>query len=296
MSIQPKYNYLKSEVIVITGCVFSIEEFSIYDGPGIRTTVFLKGCPLSCKWCHNPEGQNANIEIVRNQNGCIGCNKCVDNAVLENGEVRYTEKSIGECPKGLLRFCGEITESAALCEKILKNRNLLKNGGVTFSGGEPLFQSSFLFECLKYLRGKLHTAVQTSGYCDCDIFKELLSLTDFILFDLKLADNLRHKEYTGVFNEKILENFSVLASSKKEFVVRIPLIPSVTDTNENISEIIRILKMNKVSYVELLPYNKMAGGKYKMLGRAYNPNFDEKREVNIPVDILNENNINFKIL
>lgn len=278
------------------GFVFSIEEFSVYDGPGIRTTVFLKGCPLSCSWCHNPEGQGTDAEIVRSPNGCIECNNCIKSAQTKNGRLYFTEKSIKNCPMGLLRVCGEETDSKALCEQILKNQKLLQNGGVTFSGGEPFMQSEFLFDCLRELKGKIHTAIQTSGYCDEGVLDKAIALADYFLFDLKLINDGMHQKYTGVSNRKILRNFSVLAKSGKDFVVRIPLIPSVTDTAENIAGIVKILKDNRVSYVELLPYNKMAGGKYKMLGREYIPDFDEQQAVNIPKDIFDTNNIDFKIL
>lgn len=182
------------------GCVFSIEEFSVYDGPGIRTTVFLKGCPLRCTWCHNPEGQNSAIEIVKSPNGCIGCNHCFEYACEENGRLYFTEKSIKNCPMGLLRFCGELYESEVLCQKLLKNKNILNNGGgVTFSGGEPLMQYEFVFECVGKLKDKLHTAIQTSGYCDEEIFKQAVSLADFFLFDLKIIDDSLHKKYVGAF-------------------------------------------------------------------------------------------------
>ncbi len=276
------------------GIVFSIEEFSVYDGPGIRTTVFLKGCPLRCTWCHNPEGQDPHTQIVRSPNGCTGCNRCVENAKKVEGRWYYTEESIKNCPMGLLRTSGEVVESQILCEKILKNRELLQ--GVTFSGGEPLLQSDFLFSCLEILKGKLHTAIQTCGYCEEAIFHKAVSLADYFLFDLKLIREDLHRRFTGVSNEKILKNFAYLAKNTKAFVVRIPLIPGVTDTEENILGIIDVLKENGVSYVELLPYNKMAGGKYKMLGRQYSPGFDEQRQVMIPEALLKEHHIRYLVL
>ncbi len=278
------------------GCVFSIEEFSVYDGPGIRTTVFLKGCPLSCNWCHNPEGQRKDIEIIRSPNGCIECYNCINSAQTKNGRLYFTPESIKKCPMGLLRVCGEKIDSKALCEKLLKNQKLLQNGGVTFSGGEPFEQSAFLFECLDELRGKLHTAIQTCGYCEAELFDKAIDKADYFLFDLKLIHDDMHKKYTGVSNRKILKNFSVLAKSGKTFVVRVSLIPGITDTAENMTSIIKILKDNNVSYVELLPYNKIAGGKYKMLGRQYTPLFDEQQSVNINEDIFAKSNIDFKVL
>lgn len=279
------------------GLVFSIEEFSVYDGPGIRTTVFLKGCPLSCTWCHNPEGQNPDEEIVRSPNGCLSCGACEEFADKKNGRFVYTEESIKKCPRNLLRVCGERFNSDELTERLLKNERILSNGGgVTFSGGEPLFQSGFLSECLEKLRGRLHTAVQTSGFCGESIFEKVLNLADYFLFDLKFADSELHKKFTGVSNDIILKNFSQLANSGKGFVVRIPLIPGVTDTSENIEGICKILAENKVEYVELLPYNKMAGGKYKMVGRKYLPGFDENTDVSINEDIFRKNGIEIKVL
>ena len=281
----------------MTGKIFSIEEFSVFDGPGIRTTVFFKGCPLRCSWCHNPEGQESNIQIVRSPNGCINCKRCEEFASRENDRLCFTEKSISCCPYNLLRFCGEEISGEKLCKKLLKNAVILNNGGgVTFSGGEPLMQSGFLLECLELLKGKVHTAIQTSGYCDERIFKSVMEMGDYYLYDLKIFDDSTHRKYTGVSNEIIKKNFRVLSSSEKEFVVRIPLIPNVTDTRENILGIAGILKENMVSYVELLPYNKLAGGKYKMLLREYSPGFDEYSEVNTQKEIFDEFNITIKIL
>ncbi len=276
------------------GTVFSIEEFSVYDGPGIRTSVFLKGCPLRCMWCHNPEGQSFDIEIVKGPNGCIGCGNCIKTSDL-NG--RLTEESILKCPMNLIRFSGEKMSDKELSQRLLKNERILKNGGgVTFSGGEPLAQSEFLFASVERLKGRLHTAIQTCGFADRNVFERALELSDFFLFDLKLIDDNEHKKYTGVSNKMILSNFSRLAKSGKDFVVRIPLIPSVTDTESNIRKIAGIMEENGVGYAELLPYNKMAGGKYKMLMREYKPTFDESAEAAVRREIFEEYNIKIRVL
>ena len=278
------------------GCVFSIEEFSVFDGPGIRTTVFLKGCPLRCSWCHNPEGQNSEVQIVRSPNGCIGCNTCIETSFTKAGQIYFTEEGIAKCPRNLLRKCGEFISSDELCDKLMKNERILKNGGgVTFSGGEPLFQSDFLFECLEKLKGRLHTAVQTSGFCKNRDFETAVELADYFLYDLKLMDDFEHRKYTGVSNSVILQNFSYLAKSGRDFVARIPLIPGVNDTKENIEKTAKFLKDNGVNYVELLPYNKMAGGKYKMLMRKYNPGFNESEEVNVHRDLWKDYGIDIKV-
>lgn len=278
------------------GTIFSIEEFSVFDGPGIRTTVFLKGCPLSCTWCHNPEGQSSEITVVRSPNGCIGCNSCIETAVKRNGVITFTETGIKNCPMSLLRKCGEKITAELLCKKILKNERLLKNGGVTFSGGEPLLQTAFLAECLDRLKGRLHTAVQTSGFCDENSFMEIAKRADHFLYDLKIADCEQHKKYTGVSNRKILNNLKALTELGKSFVIRIPLIPTVTDTVENLTALAEILVENKIFYAELLPYNKMAGGKYKMLMREYTPNFNTELPPQAREDIFEKFKINVKIL
>lgn len=278
------------------GTIFSIEEFSVYDGPGIRTSVFLKGCPLKCTWCHNPEGQDFDPCIVRSPNGCIGCNSCINSSVRKKGKILFTEESIKNCPMNLLRRCGERISSEKLVARIMKNEGFLKNGGVTFSGGEPLAQSEFLTDCLNMLKGKLHTAVQTSGFCEEKTFVKVLEKSDYFLYDIKIADNELHKKYTGVSNEFIMHNLSILATAGKEFVIRMPLIPGVTDTCENINSVCAVLAENKIFYAELLPYNKMAGGKYKMLMRKYTPNFDTQIPPRIRTDIFEKFGIETKIL
>lgn len=275
--------------------IFSFEEFSIYDGPGIRTTVFIKGCPLKCSWCHNPEGQSFESEIIKSPNGCIGCGMCIKYAKKNNGKIIYTKESMENCPKNLLRVCGCEYSPNEVYDKVMKNKELL-SGGVTFSGGEPLSAGNFLTECLALFKGRLHTAVQTCGYADSAFFTEVCGLCDYFLYDIKLADDREHIKYTGVSNRQILENLKILKRYGKDFVIRIPLIPKVTDTEKNINNICRILKDNDISYAELMPYNKMAGGKYKLLGRKYCPAFDETVEVNIREDIWKQNSIKIKIL
>lgn len=280
------------------GTVFSIEEFSVYDGPGIRTSVFLKGCPLRCSWCHNPEGQSIEPEIVKSPNGCIGCGNCSKNLKSENGVLRLTEEHIKKCPQNLIRYCGEEYTAENLCEILLKNARIFKNGGgVTFSGGEPFMQWEFMFECIKILKdNNIHTAIQTSGFCDAEIFKQALDFADYFLFDIKLADDKMHKKYTGVSNKRILENLSLLASGNSDFVIRVPLIPTVTDTKENIRGIAELLKQNGIDYAELLPYNKMAGAKYKLVLREYKPDFDEKIQWEPREEIFKNYGVNIKIM
>lgn len=268
------------------GKIFSIEEFSIFDGDGIRTTVFLKGCPLRCSWCHSPEGQSPYDEYLRSPNGCLGCGKCLEAGEKTVGKRVLCEESISACPRNLVRKCGIDLDSGTLAEKLLKNADILQKsgGGVTFSGGEPLLQSGFLCETLDLLNGKINRGIQTSGYAEPEKFKRVLEKTDLVLFDIKLLDREKHKRYTGVYNDFILKNYKTLANSGVKFITRMPLIPGVTDTDENITAACRFLSASGVQYIELLPYNRYAGSKYKLCSREYKPDFDE----NVPVNIDTE--------
>jgi len=280
------------------GCIFSIEEFQTFDGPGIRTTVFFKGCPLRCSWCHNPEGQKTEKQILKNPNGCTGCGSCVRKAMELYGTKTLVPECIPVCPNRLLRQSGEDISAEALAEKLLKNEKIFKmsGGGVTFSGGEPLFQPEFLAECLYKLKGRVHCAVQTSGYCNPKEFSKILDLADYFLFDLKVMNAKQSLRYIGADNHRILENFKMLTQSNCAFVVRIPLIPGVTDTEENISAIIGLLKECSVSYAEALPYHEFSGAKYALCGRAFCPDFNPQQSVRIPAEDFLQQDIELKIL
>lgn len=273
--------------------VFSIEEFSTFDGPGIRTSVFLKGCPLRCSWCHNPEGQSFNNEIIKAQNGCVSCGEC-----LKAGCGVLNADSIKACPNRLLRYSGEWYTPSKLVEKLEKNFDILKmsGGGITFSGGEPLSHPDFLEECLVLLNGKIHTAVQTSGYCEQDVFEKILGLADYFLFDIKLVSDEAHLRYTGVSNKKILRNFKILSAGDKSFVVRTPLIPGVTDSAENLCAIAQLLADHGVHRIELLPYNLAAGAKYAAVGRVYAPGFDETVPVRPQTEVFKKYGIEAVVL
>jgi len=283
---------------MITGTVFSIEEFSTFDGPGIRTTVFLKGCPLRCSWCHNPEGQSFEPQTVRSPNGCLNCEKCLDKGEEITGKRILVKESVAVCPRNLVRECGTIYTPKELCGKLLKNADILTDsgGGITFSGGEPLASHVFLLECLKLLKGKIHRAVQTSGFCDPDIFEKIAENTDLFLFDQKIFDGETHKKYTKQDNTNIKRNLEHIVKTGKDFIIRIPLIPTVTDTEKNLTEICGFLKDLGINYAEILPYNKMAGGKYPLAGKKYEPDFDTNVEPQPHADIFKKFGIEIKIM
>ena len=278
------------------GRIFSIEEFSTFDGPGIRTTVFFKGCPLKCSWCHNPEGQSFDVQILKNPNGCIHCMQCEKVATELTGSSKLIKECIDVCPNRLIRESGTEYTATELFEKIIKNKDFFtkSGGGVTFSGGEPLAQPEFLSECLERFDGEIHRTIQTSGFCDTLIFSELMKKTDLFLFDLKIIDSELSKKYTAADSNVILNNLAQL--SDIPHIIRIPLIPEITDTKANITDIINVLKYHNIKYAEALPYNKMAGAKYPLCGREYQPQFNPDTNVYIPNKEFRENNIILKIL
>ncbi|MBO5059333.1 MAG: glycyl-radical enzyme activating protein [Clostridia bacterium] len=247
------------------GTIFDIKEFSIHDGPGGRTTVFLKGCPLRCKWCHNPEGLIKNPQIMKKHNLCVGCKICEKGC--NHPECEPFGVCIHSCPNGCLTVSGEEIDSKLLAEKLNRDKAMFEftKGGITISGGEPMMQSDFVCDLLDKLDG-IHTAIQTSGYTDEETYKRVISKFDYVMQDIKLADENEHIKYTGVSNRKIINNIEWLKKSGKEFVFRVPMIPGITDTEENIKAISEITNGHKTEYLQ---YNAMAGSKYKMLGMKY---------------------------
>src|SRR5574344_2181950 len=249
--------------------IFSIEEFSVYDGPGIRTTVFFSGCPLNCNWCHSPEGKSLNIISLKNPNGCLHCNRCIDVCPTKRLNCIGCGKCIDVCPRSLIRMSAIDYDNVQLAEKLLRNSNILNanGGGITFSGGDPLYQHESLYDLILKLKGKVHLAIQTEGYCDSDIFKKIISKIDLVLYDMKIINKDLAQKYEGVDNTLILQNLKILKESNVPFIIRIPLIPGVLDTEKNMKEIISLIKGSKnMIMVEMLPYNKYAGSKYTLVG------------------------------
>ncbi len=249
------------------GRIFDIKEFSVHDGPGCRVTVFFKGCPIHCLWCHNPEGQNTEKELMAKNSFCRACGACTQNK--ESESFKKYGRDISACPENLLSEVGKDYAVKELTDKIISYRAFFESmdGGVTFSGGEPLMQGEFLIKCLEILKKEgIHTALETCGHSDSSLFERVLEKTDYVMYDIKLFDSGMHKKYTGVSNEKILKNAEILKKSGKAFVFRTPMIPSITDTEENLSKIAEFTK----GYVwEKIPYNNLAGAKYPHMGRKY---------------------------
>ena len=228
--------------------IFDINEFAVHDGPGIRTAVFLKGCPLRCAWCHNPEGLSFEQEVLRGTNGCTHCGAC-KNVCQTSEDCLLCGACTKACKKNLRRFAAKEWTSEALAAKLLKHQDF---DGVTLSGGEPLAQPEFLFDVMERIR-PLHVAVETSGYAPSDVFTRAVHLADLILMDLKLADDEKHRHYTGESNVRILQNLETLKRSGVAYEIRIPVIPGVNDSVGNMCATAALLEdPGELVRVELL--------------------------------------------
>ena len=240
--------------------IFDIERNSYVDGPGIRTTVFFKGCNLKCKWCHNPESKNLKKEILFYQNKCTGCGRCKDLTVEDENFF---------CFNNAKEICGKEYSVDEVLSEILKDKAYYETsgGGVTFSGGECMLQIDFLTEILKKCKENgIHTAVDTAGHVPYELFEKIMPYTDLFLFDIKAMDKETHKKYTGVENTLILENLASLLKKRISLWVRIPVISGVNDTEENIRKIRAFFEENGFpEKTELLPYHAMGEHKYSAL-------------------------------
>lgn len=250
---------------------FDIQRNSFVDGPGIRTTVFFKGCNLKCAWCHNPESQSAKPQMMFYKDKCTGCGKCKSVCPYHLEQCELCGKCTLYCPVDARKVCGKEHTVDEVLKEVLKDKAFYETsgGGVTFSGGECMLQIDFLAEILKKCKENgIHTAVDTAGHIPFESFEKILPYTDLFLYDIKIFDSQKHKQYVGVGNELILENLKKLFERKVKLWIRIPIIPDVNDSIEEIQKIKDFLKtIGTPEKIELLPYHAMGENKYRAIGK-----------------------------
>jgi pyruvate formate lyase activating enzyme len=267
------------------GVIFDIRKYSIHDGPGIRTTVFFKGCPLRCWWCHNPEGQDVEPELVYRKSRCLGCDECSKSCQREAISLVAQSISVNRekcvpcnnccrvCPSDALSIAGKQMTVKEILEEIEKDRTFYEEsrGGVTFSGGEPLMQPDFLNALLNECKERAtHTAVNTCGFAQYEIIDRIRDKVDLFLYDIKTMDNRKHRKYTGASNEQILKNLKKLAESGSSIVISFPIIPGINDDDKNVTRTAKFISsLPNIQQVNLLPYHRAGIEKYKNLGKPY---------------------------
>ena len=268
----------------MTGNILNVQRFCTHDGPGIRTTVFLKGCPLHCIWCHNPESQSRAQELLYNPEKCVNCLRCVDTCVrnrhtVTDGRHRFDRTDCAACGScvsplcGALELAGKVTSVDEILEEVLRDKAFYDNsgGGLTVSGGEPLYQPDFCLELLqKAKENGLHVCMETCGLCDPETLEKLAPFVDIFLFDYKETDPARHKELTGVDNAPILQNLRRLNALGRPVVLRCPMIPAVNDSEAHLEGIAALAnELESITEVVVEPYHAYGASKYARLGREY---------------------------
>ncbi len=267
------------------GTILKISRFCTDDGPGIRTTVFLKGCPLSCIWCHNPESQRKDPEIWYIEEKCVGCRKCAD--VCENnchtfnegshkidfGKCKACMKCADICPADALEVIGKKVSVDKIVAEVEKDIVFYKNsgGGVTVSGGEPLLQSDFTAEILRSCKEKgIHTAIETSGAANKEALEKVMKYCDLVLFDIKETNAEAHKDYTGANFSLVINSLKTINEMGIPFIVRMPVIPGLNDRKDHFDAVKNIVcDMPHCKAIEIMPYHSLGAYKYKQLGKKY---------------------------
>lgn len=267
------------------GLISRIQKYSTKDGPGIRTTVFFKGCPLHCLWCSNPELISLEQEILSDPKKCVLCGSCIkacpQNAILQKDGKTYIKRDICSkcgicekiCPKGVYELIGTYITQEDLLKELIKDEVFynVSGGGVTFSGGEPVLQYKFLKKVAEGLKEhKIHVALETAGYVPWGCFEEILSLIDLVLYDIKTTDKVKHEKLTGGNVDIILKNALKMSELNIPMIIRLVLIPGYNDSREDVIERLNFIrKLNSVKRVDILPYHRLGAAKYNMLGQKY---------------------------
>jgi pyruvate formate lyase activating enzyme len=267
---------------VAEGIIFDIKKYAIHDGPGIRTTVFFKGCPLACRWCHNPEGISVKSQRIYRQERCVSCGECIQicpqkvisqtdgRMIVDSARCDLCQTCAEHCPSGAVEFVGHrvtVTEVIRQIEKDIAFYDQ-SGGGITLSGGEPLMQPEFLLDLLDACSNRaLHRVVDTTGYADAGLLLQVARKTDLFLYDLKLMDATKHREFTGVSNQVILDNLKLLSRNKARIQVRIPIIPGINNDADNIMQTADfVATLPGIECIAILPFHNSAREKYVRLG------------------------------
>lgn len=255
------------------GLVFNVQRFSLHDGPGVRSTVFMKGCPLACAWCHNPESQSPLPAFVRLRHRCMACGRCGEDERADPVVRGRGPDDVEACPTGALQDVGRETDAAALVTELLRDRVFFdeSGGGVTVSGGEPLMQAAFVIDTLRRLQAEgVHTALDTCGFARWTDLRDAAAAADLVLYDLKLMDEARHAAATGASNRVILGNLEALAADHPAIRIRVPVIPGVNDDEANVEATAAfVAALPGRRPVDLLPYHATGEAKFARAGLEY---------------------------
>ena len=258
--------------------IFNIQKFCLHDGPGIRTTVFFKGCNLRCKWCANPESQSRDVQITWDSRKCTGCGKCAESCPQGTGKPKADDRCItcgacvSVCPNGAIGTEGRTVTAEEVLTEVMKDKAFYDHsgGGVTFSGGEVLLQWDFAAQLAKRMKEQgIHVAVETAGAVAQTVFSAMLETVDYVLMDLKHYDRTAHLAGTGMDNSRILNNLQLLRNSGVPFLIRIPVIPGFNDREEDAEGFAKLLQQLGILQVELLPFHQLGQHKYSLLNMDY---------------------------